>query len=231
MKKRTIALAALAFGVAITSYSVAGTYAKYTSKIGNGAANTRVAKWFNTEGNETIELDVFNTSTFTSSSKISENVIAPGTYGVVELSLPASQLDAALSTSSVEVAYDLIPSITVTDGTNGKIHFWISETATPQDEKTASPETKYYSGNSGYELKELGAALNEAMTVEANAKETIAQAVTRASKPKKYLHWAWDFDDDTKGTNDSTDTDLGKIGTAEVKLELNLQATQVNPAS
>ena len=44
MKKRTMAVGGLLLAVAMTSYSVAGTYAKYTSKI-DLADEARIAKW------------------------------------------------------------------------------------------------------------------------------------------------------------------------------------------
>ena len=44
MKKRTMAVGGLLMAVAMTSYSVAGTYAKYTSKI-DLTDDARVAKW------------------------------------------------------------------------------------------------------------------------------------------------------------------------------------------
>ena len=110
MKKRTMAVGGLLMAVAMTSYSVAGTYAKYTSSI-DLTDEARVAKWeltakkncrFDTttgEGDRYIcdiaeDLDLFaNSYSLDSASdgkKVyvqsfdGDNVVAPGTSGIFE---------------------------------------------------------------------------------------------------------------------------------------------------
>ena len=95
MKKRTLVLGGLLMAVAITGYSVSGTYAKYISGI-DETDEARVAKWSFGEGlNEAGVADLFKSSytlkkdgctgtkcdyTYVVSSDTSD-VIAPGTNG------------------------------------------------------------------------------------------------------------------------------------------------------
>lgn len=93
MKKKSMMLGGLLAAVAVTAYSVSGTYAKYISSV-DLTDEARVAKWgFNT----TNEIDLFgssyvNTGTkyvqaFKNSDDTIDNVVAPGTKGEATIAL------------------------------------------------------------------------------------------------------------------------------------------------
>lgn len=108
MKKRTMAVGGLLLAVAMTGYSVAGTYAKYTSKV-DLTDDARVAKWSfglasNNAANEdgSYDLDLFansyklENSTNNKGNKVwvksfdDKNVVAPGTKGTANFELTGS---------------------------------------------------------------------------------------------------------------------------------------------
>ncbi|MDE6292796.1 MAG: hypothetical protein K2L98_03860 [Bacilli bacterium] len=110
--KMTI-VAVLVALVAVTTYSVGGTYAKYTDTFDGSTDTARVAKWAiqldqnGTTVDKTFDFDLFSSlkeadgttaeSDVTSSN--SDNVIAPGTGGKIELDL--------FNNSEVNAEYDV----------------------------------------------------------------------------------------------------------------------------
>lgn len=93
MKKKMSVLVALVMAVAVTSYSVSGTYAKYTSNV-DLTDEARVAKWSFTatdkEGNPITDTNKFklfadsysyNGTRYVKSMTEGQNVVAPGTSG------------------------------------------------------------------------------------------------------------------------------------------------------
>jgi len=127
MKKRTMAFGGLLMAVAMTAYSVSGTYAKYISKI-DITDEARVAKWdfyavgsgkdctFNESTNswtcKRIEkLDLFGSSyTFNGTEYVKsfdgDNVIAPGTKGEYQVNFGGA----------MEVRHDFKLDFSVEDG-------------------------------------------------------------------------------------------------------------------
>lgn len=111
MRKRLSILAVLLLAVAISAYSVGGTYAKYTSSISGSTSTARVAKWafeFK-QGDEAATTNTFTFNLFdtvkeadTSSteehvhpSNTADKVIAPGTGGSFSIKLTnKSEVDA-----------------------------------------------------------------------------------------------------------------------------------------
>lgn len=83
MKKKTMVLGGLIAAVAITGYSVAGTYAKYVSSSSfNNSA--RVARW----NLGTNEVRLFTPSYGDkATSLLGDNIVAPGTEGAYEFSV------------------------------------------------------------------------------------------------------------------------------------------------
>ncbi len=235
MKKRTLALGALMAGVALTSYSVSGTYAKYTSEIGTVSDTVKVAKWFKTiEEPESLKLNLLDTAKFVDTKSLkSDDLVAPGTYGVVKLDVANDMLSTITGKfGTPEVAYTVVPAITVTDGTSGKIHFWIDDS----DAATDVEGTVYYQGEGAEnDIEDLEAAISKDITTEVNADGTFK------SQPVKYLHWVWVYEDKVPGNvaeQDKTDTGLGtSAANAEpdsepkVELKLDLTATQVKPTA
>lgn len=129
--KMTI-VAVLVALVAVTTYSVSGTYAKYTETFTGSTDTARVAKWAitlnqnSTKVENTFDFDLFSslkeadgtTAEGDVSSSNSDNVIAPGTGGKVELKLfNNSEVNA---TYKVEYTVSLsgVPIEFSTDGTN-----------------------------------------------------------------------------------------------------------------
>lgn len=99
MKKKLSILAVLLLAVAISAYSVGGTFAKYTSVINGTSSNARVAKWgFTVDGEPASNTFAFNlfdtlyeedaeTAEEDVESSNSDKVIAPGTGGKFTLAL------------------------------------------------------------------------------------------------------------------------------------------------
>lgn len=127
MKKMSL-LTALIAAVAISAYSVSGTYAKYTSKI-DFTDDARVAKWSftttntNTDENGVHKLDLFaNSYKFDGKSKVwvqsvdKTNVVAPGTSGKASFTLNGSMETAFTIDYLMEAENDFVVYYQVTDG-------------------------------------------------------------------------------------------------------------------
>lgn len=122
MRKRLSILAVLLLAVAISAYSVGGTYAKYTTTA-NVTGKAPVAKWNvvmkanDTTVSENEEFILSSTITETDGSDESEVVagkMAPGTRGSFSVELDAS---------NTEVAFDYAISFTLEDApTNVKFY-------------------------------------------------------------------------------------------------------------
>ncbi len=134
MKKnnRKIATLLLLAVVAIGSYFVAGTYAKYTSEIA-GSDDASVAKWaWNINGDDfTSAADVTNGHTFslfdtineadttTTESDVDTDLIAPGTGGSFDIDITNnSEVNATYAIAFTETNSDNIPIEYSTDGGN-----------------------------------------------------------------------------------------------------------------
>lgn len=115
--RKALALGGLLMAVAVTAYSVSGTYAKYISKVG-GTDTARVARWsFNSDAQE---IDLFKESykdgavkslmNCDAEGKNCDNVVAPGTEGKYTFQLTTDNLDLAS-----EVRYKFTVNIKGTD--------------------------------------------------------------------------------------------------------------------
>lgn len=93
---KMLAIAALLVAVAVTSYSVSGTYAKYTSTYTN-SDSARVAKWAFTVNDKSMTSEVFTFDLFktildsdvnaTETDVAEGKIIAPGTSGKFDIKL------------------------------------------------------------------------------------------------------------------------------------------------
>ncbi len=238
MNKKFMGLMALVAGVAITTFSVSGTYAKYTSTV-NGTENTaRVAKWgFNSDGGASIEYNIFDTNGKFTHVKAGENLIAPGTRGMIDLSLTSTALQ---NFGESEVDYDITPTVSLTDGTKS-LKFWIDDQNNNKEAYSAvkDSETIYtidnFDGTQDSSLKDaiISAMTNKAgiITVEAGS----TPSVPVSSDGKVYLHWEWVYDDTTglDSNVDSADTEKGTNASkgTEIKatFKVDLTATQTLP--
>lgn len=197
MKKKMSLLAVLLMAVAVTAYSVSGTYAKYTSSA-TASDSARVAKWdidFNTldTDDHTFTFNLFETvldsdGVSTETHIGASDIIAPGTSGEFTMSLQ--------NKSEVYANYSI--DYTVTNTNNIPVLFsvnggdtWTSDLAdvadTPLDNQNATEIT---------------------------------------------VQWKWAFEDtssdDAKAARDASDTTLGAAGTAELKVEAKVTATQID---
>lgn len=127
MNKKLLGVGALALAVALTSASVSGTYAKYTSQLIDGTDTARVAQW---HLNSTSTVDLFEQSYDIATGGENEvetsqedKIIAPGTSGDYSFSI----------TGNTETNYTLSITPEITDGTNGRIKFSLDDTGVWQD--------------------------------------------------------------------------------------------------
>ena len=197
MKKNTkkVATMLLVAVVAVGSYFVSGTYAKYTSEF-SGSGEAGVAKWSWTINNTafTTAASVSEEFTFNPFETIKDSdgsnetdvdetsatkLIAPGTSGTVTLDITNnSEVNAvykveftAANTSNVPLQYSL-------DGTN-----WTDNIAT----------------------------LNIG-TDPSNSNGPVAIAMNGGTAAQKTLYWKWVYENgtgDTLTANDAADTELG----------------------
>lgn len=238
MNKKFMGLMALVAGVAITTFSVSGTYAKYVS-TSTGTDKARVAKWG--IGEEPLKIDLFDESyTNVANGSSDLKIIAPGTSGSYEFTLDPTVYKAT------EVGYEIKSDVTITDQI-GQIVYWLTD-ATDGDHNTfASVKDeagiiKYKSGGfnevASTDISDLETAIEDAVTGSAEA----GSALT--AKVSKVLHWEWIYDGEnvtnqvggTSITTDAVDTQKGKEASearddntiSNVTMTVNITATQID---
>lgn len=211
MKKMSL-LTVLVAAVALTAYSVSGTYAKYTSTF-EGTDSARVAKWAFSVGDKNTSTD--NEFTFdlfkgyiaeTGEANVkdggeTETIIAPGTKGSFEISLA--------NNSEVNAKYSIVYNVTKTadipvqfrvyDVDNGDEDGWTDDLTT-------------------LNVTDEAIAMN-------NATDTVK------------IEWRWVFEKTTTNdegatvvdaANDKADTDLGLVGTDTITVTATVTAVQVD---
>ena len=207
--KKKIATMLLVAIVAIGSYFVAGTYAKYTSSIA-GEDTASVAKWKWIINNSTIDsttaaqngytFDLFSTikeadTTTTESDVASGKKIAPGTGGSIDINIQnKSEVNAKYEIRFAEINASSVPIEYSVDGTT-----WVS-----------------------------GANLNDLNVAETN--------IAIDGTATKTVKWRWAFTGDassnyTSTQTDTTDTALGfgaNTSAATVKLTATVVVTQAD---
>lgn len=102
---KMFAIAALLVAVAVTSYSVSGTYAKYTTTLAEQTDSARVAKW---EFNQTENIDNLFKASYDSDVNAQVDVVAPGTSGQYSFNL----------SGVTETNYTLVANVVATDSIN-----------------------------------------------------------------------------------------------------------------
>lgn len=85
-KIKSLVAMALLMAVGISCSFVAGTYAKYTSKIEGNKGTAMIAKWAFDEDNESTDLTINFAQTYDPNTLVA-NRIAPGTEGSFEIEL------------------------------------------------------------------------------------------------------------------------------------------------
>lgn len=138
--KKLSILAVLVMLVTITTYSVSGTYAKYTSSF-EGTSTATIAKWdvkvgdvTNKSASNVFEFDLFKTIKDADGSDeddVAADRIAPGTSGEFEIKLANnSEVNAAYDITFTKTGTEIPLEFTVVDGTDEKTGL-SSITATP----------------------------------------------------------------------------------------------------
>ena len=109
---KMFAIAALLVAVAVTSYSVSGTYAKYTTTLAEQTDSARVAKW---KFDQTTNIGNLFTASYAASDDASKtdvfstvDVVAPGTSGEYKFNL----------SGVTETNYTLVANVVATDSIN-----------------------------------------------------------------------------------------------------------------
>lgn len=223
MKKKMIALVVLVFAVAITSYSVSGTYAKYTSTK-TGTDKARVAIWGIDVTNDVSLFKsslVEGTDGINATSKYSDNIIAPGSKGSYTFKIEGN------GTNAPEVDYTLKIEATgnITDASlKKKMKFQL-------DNKGGSEEdASHY-----YNIDELLEKINALDTGSKHA------AGSTVSTSEHTISWLWDFETTSKESDDVTDTTLGNshkdisgaesVSQPDVTLTVTITAEQIKKAN
>lgn len=208
MKKMSM-FALLLAAVVATSYSVSGTYAKYTSSS-EGTDSARVAKWgINMEN--VVDLfasDYTDVKSADNGDGTFDNVVAPGTEGSYTFTIDGAP----------ETNYTLEVDVTGTD-TIGQIVYTL--------DKDTDAEQEFAT------IEELAAAIDQLYD------PAKVYAANTSTESEHTIGWYWTFeenDDDTttdineKDTNNTTDTNLGNDGTGEVSLTVKITAVQTEAA-
>ncbi len=206
MKKNTkkIATMLLVAVVAVGSYFVSGTYAKYTSGS-TGTATARVAKWEfkvsgnNISANNTFTFNLFDTlneedTTTVESDVVAANdtdkIIAPGTGGSFDIVL--------LNSSEVSAKYGI--DYTVTNNSSIPVEFKVGDGA------WSSSLTDVVADNVTTKLTPNGGTA----TITVN------------------WRWAYERGDAPHTTEDANDTILGNAGTGTITVQADVTATQID---
>ena len=208
MKKNTkkIAVLLLVAVVAVGSYFVSGTYAKYTSEFsGSGSAN--VAKWSWTINNKdfTTAASVSEEFTFNpfadikdsdgnAETDVDDDLIAPGTKGEITLDI----------TNNSEVNATYTVAYTVTNTSNVPLEFSNNGTSWTSDITSLDVSTP--------------------VNIDMNG----------GTATQNTIYWRWVYENgtgDTLTANDATDTALGfaaNTAAPEVEIVATVTATQVD---
>lgn len=222
MKKRTMVLGGLIAAVAITGYSVSGTYARYISQVGV-EDKARVAQWFLDEENTATlfgemygadgkitetEADAVVKSTITNDIT---NVIAPGTKGEYAFKLSGTS-EVNYELSSVITANNTV-KYNVTDATDiGNL----TGTGLLETGNVYSPlKFKLYKGEdstSGTQVTIATAVNGRTDTLEAVVKYLEDEVYGKTGATKTFsagsaaldaytITWEWEFNNPTSETD------------------------------
>ena len=217
--KRMSVLAILVLAISITAFSVAGTYAKYTS-TDTISDKARVARW---NINELVNVSLFEDTYNNGAVKNLDDdtsvtdVIAPGTKGYYNFKLEGS----------VETNYTIkatVKEALETNGLEGRVVYYLKDGDTVLNSDTS--------------LAGLKAAL------EALYDGNIIYAAGSLDEKTYTIEWEWVFEKTTTvdettvidSENDATDTALGNksaegTNVPEVKITVDFTVTQSNQAA
>ncbi len=200
MKKKLSILAVLLLAVAISAYSVGGTYAKYTSTYTSASSSARVAKWAFTLGKNGAALSndftfnlfdtIIDTKNDAAETDVAAGLIAPGTKGSFSIAL--------YNASEVNATYSL--SLALTNANNIPVEF-------------------SFDGGSTW--------TNNLAT--ASAAGTLTMNAESASTVSVLWRWSYDADATIyTDRTDATDTAIGLNGTYTLSATATVTVTQVD---
>jgi len=205
MKKNRMMRAASALLVAVlmTTCTISGTFAKYTTEV-KASDNARVARW-GIDSSANVAFDLFDTAYGdTVNSQYGDNVIAPGTEKTetVQLSYVGQEI-------APEVDYTI--ELDVVD----------AETSIGTSIKANNNITWFFNDTGYGSWDAMIAAINSySEYVQANKLPAIAKTGVE-------IGWKWDFSTGT--ASDEVDTAMGNAADLEtVTLTIKLTATQVD---
>lgn len=215
-KNSSLRVAALLLALTlITSCFVGGTFAKYTTSVGD-TATARAARWgFNANGNSIVLDNLFSAAYKNNKVKAANGtdlIIAPGTNGMAHFKF---EYDNANGTNGnvPEVAYNFtvdttgsacsIPDGVVRWSLNGDWYDTFDELLAAIKWLSGSPTgTQVYAAN------------------------TLPNAFNGSNQHN--IYWSWAFDDtNNPGANDASDTAQG-IDLNGVTIKITITATQIN---
>lgn len=250
--KKNLMLGALVAAVAITSYSVSGTYAKYTSQI-DITDEARVAKWefkaLNNDGSVVSgDVDLFADSYYLDDatklyvkSLNGDSVVAPGTKGTYTFKLSGDMevryglsFDVNVDNDFV-VYYNVDENGVVTDMNKDKTQ--LADTDNVKEYRPLRYTVKYTRGTDNTDLTN-----GKLVNLDADQLQTALNAYS-AAHPEGFapgamnqnyeITWSWDTQTIVTGLKDTDEVDKldtyagENLSTDKVKLGVKITATQI----
>lgn len=238
MKKRGMTLFALFALVAITSYLVSGTYAKYTYNF-DTSDSARVAKW---GVNKSFTVDLFKDSYIDETNAVTDvdsndgdKVVAPGTAGLYAFDLDLTD-DNTPETNYKIMFTNITDDKTTESGTilktqdnvgQGKITYYLMSA----DGLTINANTKFKDVFTDAAIADTNTNsttnINELVQFIQNKYNNNVYAANTVDEHKWVIGWKWDFEE--SDAENLTDTTLGDNAVANdimVALSLNIKIEQ-----
>ena len=209
---KMLVIAALLVAVAVTSYSVSGTYAKYTTTLATQTDSARVAKWDIDQTENIANLFKASYAAIDDDTKTdvlaSVDVVAPGTSGEYKFKL----------SGNIETNYTLVANVVATDTINTAEYAPIVYTL-----DTVVITDKNNDG--------VVNAEDLAIAITGLYDTNKVYAAGTVSESEHTIKWAWDITGD-----DAKDTALGKDiaedeDSHKVSLSVTITATQSEKAA
>ncbi len=202
---------AVAMATLLSTCVISGTFAKYTTS-GEATDTARVAKWgVKVEAAASQELFVKEYTGTEDAVTVSAttDVVAPGTNGEFSKFIVEGTPEVKVS-----VTYDA--EVTLSDNWSDGTNFYCPIVITVAGEKVDTSAAQ-----SAADYASAVVAAIEAVSKDFDIGTAITSDLTIA--------WAWDFDDEGKGTNDVKDTYLGNLETAPIiTVKVTATVTQID---
>lgn len=247
MKKNVMmrAASALLVAVLLTTCTISGTFAKYTTST-TGTDSARVAYWgFDQAAELTINLfdKEYDASKADKSVNGAEKVIAPGTEKSTEFAFSyANNTGKSITAPEVDYTFSVSTAgsqcaISIQKNTN--IKWYLDDELAPAYVSTGEEaDTSYDEGSWNALLKAIEALDGDKTKYDAGKLPEAFYGTPSDTNKKHTIGWKWAFDteDDTSTTEknemkdqDATDTAMGNADTLDnVTLKITITATQID---